>query len=94
MIPEPGKGLPPMERVDRRSFWPRFEGAAPWALRLGFRVATYIVAGLAPFLLGHRHVFHVGKLAGQAKAAMGHPAAEFQLALDRTLLADVEGVTA
>jgi len=57
MIPEPGNGLPPMARVDRHTFWPRFERAAPWALRFGFRFATYIVAGLAPFLLGHRHVF-------------------------------------
>jgi hypothetical protein len=57
MIPEPGNGLPPMARLDRRSFWPRFERSAPWVLRLGVRVATYGVAGLAPFLLGHRHVF-------------------------------------
>jgi hypothetical protein len=57
MIPEPGGGLPPMAAVDRRTFWPRFERSAPWALRLGFRAATYFVGGLAPFLLGHRHVF-------------------------------------
>ena len=57
MIPEPGNSLPPMALVDRRAFWPRFERAAPWPLRLGFRVATYVVAGCAPFLLGHRHVF-------------------------------------
>ncbi len=57
MIPEPGNGLPPMARVDRQRFWPRFERSAPWALRLGFRVATCLVAGLAPFLLGYRHAF-------------------------------------
>jgi hypothetical protein len=57
MIPEPGNGLPPMARVDRRSFWPRFERSAPWALRLGFRIATCVLAGVAPFLLGHRTIF-------------------------------------
>src|SRR5262249_46362560 len=57
MIPEPGNGLPPMARVDRRTFWARFAHAAPWPLRLGLRAATYVIGGLAPFLLGHRHIF-------------------------------------
>ena len=57
MIPDPGNGLPPMASVDRRTFWPRFERAAPLALRFGFRAATYLIAGLAPFLLGYRQVF-------------------------------------
>lgn len=57
MIPEPGNGLPPMARVDRSSFWPRFERTAPWLVQLGFRLATYIVGGLMPFLFGYRHVF-------------------------------------
>lgn len=57
MIPEPGNGLPSMATIDRRAFWPRFEAAAPLALLLGLRIATCLVAGLAPFLLGYRHVF-------------------------------------
>jgi len=57
MIPEPGNGLPPMTAVDRRTFWPRFERAAPWMLRLGFRIVTCLVGGVVPFLLGHRRGF-------------------------------------
>lgn len=57
MIPEPGNGLPPMARVDRGAFWPRFERAAPWTVRFALRAATYVIGGLAPLLLGHRRVF-------------------------------------
>lgn len=57
MIPEPGGGLPPLARVDRREFWPRFEGAAPWPLRFGVRAATLLLGGVAPFLCGYRRTF-------------------------------------
>ncbi len=57
MIPEPGHGLPPMEKVDRTEFWPRFQRSAPWTVRLGLRLATWVVGGIFPFLLGHRRVF-------------------------------------
>lgn len=57
MIPAPGNGLPPMSAVERGRFWPRFERSAPWMLRFGLRFATCALGGLAPFLLGHRHVF-------------------------------------
>ena len=54
MLPAPGAGLPAMSAVDRRSFWPRFERTAPLHLRAGFRVATAVLGGIAPRLLGHR----------------------------------------
>lgn len=54
MIPAPGDGLPALATIDRRTFWPRFERAAPLPLRAGLRLATLLLAGLAPFLLGHR----------------------------------------
>ena len=57
MIPSPGNGLPALADVDRGAFWPRFAGAAPWTLRLGFRAATWLVGALAPLLLGHRATF-------------------------------------
>ena len=57
MIPEPGGGLPAMARVERWAFWPRFERSAPLPLRVGLRVATWLIGGVAPFLLGHGRVF-------------------------------------
>lgn len=56
MLPAPGDGLPPMSSVDRRAFWPRFERHAPWPLQMGFRLATLLLAVVAPPLLGHRHL--------------------------------------
>jgi hypothetical protein len=59
LLPAPGGGLPAMAVVDRRAFWPRFDRTAPLHLRAGFRLATAVLAVLAPRLLGHR-----GTLAG------------------------------
>ncbi len=64
LLPAPGSGLPAMAEVDRRAFWPRFDRTAPLHLRAGFRLATAVLAGLAPRLLGHR-----GTLAGLDAAA-------------------------
>lgn len=57
MIPAPGNGLPALADVERGDFWRRFASAAPWTLRSGFRAATWLVGGLAPFALGHRATF-------------------------------------
>lgn len=57
MIPTPGDGLPPMTEVDRRAFWPRFEQTAPWVLQAGVRLATLVIGGIVPFVLGYRRVF-------------------------------------
>lgn len=57
MIPSPGNGLPALADVDRGSFWRRFEQAAPWTLRAGFRTASLALGGLAPLLLGYRRSF-------------------------------------
>ena len=39
ILPAPGRGLPAIEDVDLRSFWVRFDAAAPVHLRLGLRAA-------------------------------------------------------
>jgi len=57
MIPSPGGGLPALADVERRDFWPRFERAAPLPLRAGLLVATLLLGGVAPFLLGYRRAF-------------------------------------
>lgn len=53
ILPAPGRGLPAIEDVDLRSFWVRFDAAAPVHLRLGLRVAT-LVLGALPRVLGYR----------------------------------------
>jgi hypothetical protein len=55
MLPSPGNGLPPADALDLSAFWPRFEAAAPIHLRLAFRTATIVIAGLLPITLGYRH---------------------------------------
>lgn len=57
-IPAPGDGLPPMSAVDRGTFWPRFDATASFPLQLGFRVATYLLVGILPLLLGYGAVLH------------------------------------
>ncbi len=54
MLPSPGGGLPGAGELDLSSFWPRFEAAAPIHLRLAFRAATVIIAGVLPITLGYR----------------------------------------
>ena len=54
MLPSPGGGLPGASELDLSSFWPRFEAAAPIHLRLAFRAATVIIAGVLPITLGYR----------------------------------------
>ena len=46
--------MPALAEIDRGDFWRRFATAAPWTLRVGFRAATWLVGGVAPFALGHR----------------------------------------
>jgi len=60
LIPSPGNRLPALADVDRGSFWRRFEQAAPWTLRAGFRTASLALGGLAPVLLGYRRTFPRG----------------------------------
>jgi len=54
MLPSPGGGLPGAGDVDLSAFWPRFDAAAPMHLRLAFRAATVIIAGILPMTLGYR----------------------------------------
>jgi len=57
MLPAPGGLLPAAGDVDLSGFWPRFEAAAPLHLRLAFRTATIVIAGMLPFALGYRRSF-------------------------------------
>lgn len=52
ILPRPGPGWPPLAQVDLSAFWPRFHGAAPFHIRVGFRFATVMLAVLLPLLLG------------------------------------------
>lgn len=54
MLPSPGGGLPGAGHLDLIAFWPRFEAAAPIHLRLAFRAATVVIAGILPITLGYR----------------------------------------
>lgn len=54
MLPSPGGGLPSAGDIDLSSFWPRFDAAAPLHLRLAFRAATVVIAGILPITLGYR----------------------------------------
>ncbi|MFM8412494.1 MAG: hypothetical protein ACKOCT_19750 [Alphaproteobacteria bacterium] len=85
ILPAPGGALPAMASVDRRSFWPRFERTAPLHLRAGFRLATAVLGGLAPRMLGHR-----GTLAGldaEARDDVGRRAAHAPVLSELVLLA-------
>lgn len=57
MLPAPGGRLPGAGEIDLSSFWRRFEAAAPLHLRLAFRAATLMIAGMLPFALGYRRSF-------------------------------------
>jgi hypothetical protein len=57
MIPAPDARRPGLDAVECRGFWPRFEQAAPWTLQSGLRVATLVLGGPVPLLLGHRRTF-------------------------------------
>jgi hypothetical protein len=54
MLPAPGGGLPGAGDLDLSDFWKRFETVAPLHLRLAFRTATLILAGMLPLALGYR----------------------------------------
>lgn len=54
MLPSPGGALPSAGDLDLSTFWPRFEAAAPLHLRVAFRTATLVIAGMLPFALGYR----------------------------------------
>jgi len=54
MLPAPGGDLPGAGDLDLTDFWKRFESAAPLHLRLAFRTATLIIAGMLPLALGYR----------------------------------------
>lgn len=53
MIGNPGAGLPDVRDLDLAPFWSRFDAAAPLHLRLGFRLATIVIASVLPRLAGH-----------------------------------------
>lgn len=57
MLPAPGGRLPGAGDLDFTDFWKRFDAAAPLHLRLAFRGATVVIAGVLPFTLGYRHSF-------------------------------------
>lgn len=57
MLPAPGGRLPGAGDLDLSGFWPRFEAAAPFHLRLAFATATFVIAGMLPYALGYRHSF-------------------------------------
>lgn len=57
MLPSPGGRLPGAGDMDLSAFWPRFEAAAPLHLRLAFRTATLVIAGMLPLALGYRRSF-------------------------------------
>lgn len=54
MLPKPSEHLPGAGDMNLSSFWPRFESAAPIHLRIGFRTATLVIAGMLPLALGYR----------------------------------------
>lgn len=53
IIPAPGGELPAAADLDLATFWNRFGRVAPIHVRLGFRVAVLLLAGLLPWLLGY-----------------------------------------
>lgn len=57
MLPAPGGSLPSAGQLDLSGFWRRFDAAAPLHLRLAFRAATLMIAGMLPFALGYRRSF-------------------------------------
>lgn len=57
MLPAPGGRLPGAGDLDLADFWKRFEAAAPLHLRLAFRGATLVIAGVLPLTFGYRHSF-------------------------------------
>lgn len=50
MLPRPRPGLPALQELDLDGFWRRYAQSAPASLRLGLRVATWLL-GLSPLLL-------------------------------------------
>lgn len=54
MIPPSEKGLPPLASLDARQFWQRFEGAAPRSLKIGLRVAVWVLTWLPLFSFRYR----------------------------------------
>lgn len=57
MLPAPGGDLPSAGNLDLADFWKRFDAVAPLHLRLAFRSATLILAGMLPLALGYRRSF-------------------------------------
>lgn len=68
MLPAPGGALPGAGELDLTDFWKRFESAAPLHLRLAFRGATMVIAGILPLTLGYRRSF--AKLDADAREAI------------------------
>lgn len=89
MIGVPSGELPHPAEVDLAAFWPRFDAAAPRHLTVGFRLATVVLAGVVPRLLGHaRGLAH---LDAEAADAVVRRAAALPLV---SLLADVAKIVA
>lgn len=89
MIGVPGGDLPHPGEVDLAAFWSRFEVAAPRHLTVGFRVATVVLAGVLPRLLGHAG--GLAHLDAPAADAVVRRAATLPVA---SLLADVAKIVA
>lgn len=53
IIPAPGDGLPAAADLNLTTFWERFGKTAPVHVRLGFRTAVILIAGVLPWLLGY-----------------------------------------
>jgi hypothetical protein len=54
LLPRPTPDLPDPAALDAAAFWPRFDAAAPLALRVAVTLAAWLVVGLGPWLLHGR----------------------------------------
>jgi hypothetical protein len=54
LLPRPTPALPDPAALDAAAFWPRFDAAAPLALRVAVTLAAGLVVGVAPWLLHGR----------------------------------------
>jgi len=53
------RGIPGLRDLDLTEFWPRFPAAAPFMLRVGFRVAVWTLTWMPLFKRGYGHPFHL-----------------------------------
>jgi len=89
IIGDPGNGLPAVRDLDLTAFWTRFDATAPAHLRLGFRLATLVIATVLPRLGGHRAA--LAELDADAADAVVQRAARLPLV---ARLADVAKIVA